>query len=419
MTIERLAQGIARRFGGLGTSRASFVRIHAWALAFLVAVSVLVPAHKVESRVSRRTLGPVQNVARSYHDQRAYLTSAFPRRGYFHIAWVQGSEGEVFRSEFRARHLATLVRRVLPKIDGRPVVIDVYYLPGMFLGDEYMSLLDALSTKPDMVVFSLNPVWVLNPLATHQWTQLETRAAAALAGRPRDWPVAAAMLSPSDLVWGLAQSALRPVAERTYWNQRVHDLVDNLGPLRRSKLERATRARRPSLEDRILHDRAYLFWFNRRLHLPAGTEFLLTRENMSAAKWATFMDASNDGRNQLNRLLLHAIARALTTARTPSYVYLSQINSPWLADPTMGRTMRGIEGQLAGLRGAFGARSIRFQPRSASRFVPGLRFLPLDTVHMTYTAGFAPYLARELCALEAQTGTRATCVPTGTGGEPS
>lgn len=411
MSIERLAQLVTRRFGGVGTTRGSFFRIHAWAIAFLVAASALSPAHTGENRARLRYLGGgVQNLARAYGDQRAYVSSPYPRKQYFHIAWIQGSEGEVFRGELPVKAVAATVRDALPRIDGRPVVVDIYYFPGAFLGDEYLSLLDALAAKPDLVVFSLNPVWVLNPLAAHQWMPLDARAALELAGKPRDWPVAAAMFSPSDLGWGFAQSHLRPVAERTYWSTRIHDLVDKLGPLNRSKLTTATAAHKLTLTERVLHDHTYLFLFNRRLHLPAGTAALLTRRNMTPARWAQYMNVANEGHNQLNRLLLDAIARALKASGVPSYVYLSQIN--WLAtDPAMGRTVSGIEHQLAGFQRAFTARNIRFQPKSASRFVAGMKFLPRDTVHLTATAGLGPYLARELCGLEAQLDKGATCTP--------
>ena len=57
--IDRISRYAAEHFGGLGTTRSSLIRIHVWALAFLVLVSSVASTHDLAGEVRAR-LGPVQ-----------------------------------------------------------------------------------------------------------------------------------------------------------------------------------------------------------------------------------------------------------------------------------------------------------------------------------------------------------------------
>ena len=410
MTVERLARLVTGRFGGVGTTRGSFVRMHVWAIVFLLAISAIAPKEPART-TRRRFFGPVQPVARSGSDQRGFSPSPFGKK-YFHIAWIMGSEGDIVPPRLGVEYLATRVRAALPEIDHRPVVVDMYYFLDMMLGDDYLSLLDALATKPDMVVMSLNALLLFNPRTVHQWKQLDARGALQLADDPRAWPVGAAMFSPSDLMWGLAQSHLGPVAERNYWSKRVHDLVDKLGPLDRSNLAAATAAAKPDRAARVLLEQPeYFFRKPKRPKAQPGRPAPSIPHYVTSA-----VDEMIREKHPLNSMLLRAIATALKASGVPSYVYLSQVNSSWLSTyPRFSRVIGVIEKELADFKAAFDARTIRFEPTSASRLVPGIEYLPDDAVHMRDPAGFGPYIASELCRLEAQVGKGASCTPAGSG----
>src|SRR3954469_3112152 len=97
--IERINEFVARRFGGVGTTRSSFLRIHAWALVFLLLASSLAATHG-QSLAFRRRLGPVEKLGLEQNDPRAFAASAFSKKKYFHIAWIAGSETEVYVNAF-------------------------------------------------------------------------------------------------------------------------------------------------------------------------------------------------------------------------------------------------------------------------------------------------------------------------------
>jgi hypothetical protein len=410
--IERINGFVARRFGGVGTTVGSFVRIHVWAIAFLVVISLVLPtrAGKLDSAPGFPSQIPLfssnaskilQRLTLDGADQRAFRKSPFGKQR-FRIAWIAGSEGAVYPPDHReGTYLAALAAKVLPKIDGRRVGIDLYAMPGIRLADIYFALLDAIKSKPDMIVIALNPVWVLNPVATHQWTQLDSKAANILIDKPPSWPLAASMLSPSDLVWGWASAHLKAVDDRASYSDDLQNLVKDLGPLDRSKLAEATKAQTPDRTQQVLSESTLAFWFEHRLHEPRAS---------GPDSWAKWIAESNKGESALNDMLLRAIAQELRAAKIPSYVYLAQVNSGWLTtNNAVESAVGGVEHQLVDMRGSFASENILYQPITASRFVQPLVFRPGDPVHMQAAAAMGPYLAEQLCTLVAKTGHHANC----------
>jgi hypothetical protein len=401
--IERIIELAARIGGGVGTTKWSFVRILAWTVAFVVLVSLLVPSRVPTPAIPATPNARVHNVALANDDQRSFTQTPSSKR-HFRIAWISGSEGQVFAHGVttveNSQYLASSVVRSLPKIDGRTVVVDVYDLPAMRVADAYFALLDAIRSKPDMIVMSLNPVFTLNPIAAHQWMQLDGDAARQLSTHPDTWPIAASLLSPSDLMWGVA-SKLQPFEDRSSYNVDIHDLVDDLGPLDRSDLTRATAAQHQQPFEQALGRPPVNFWLQHRLHL--GTALL------NSAGWARLIAESNKGTNALNKMVLRATARALRSSKIPSYVYLAQVNRRFLAtNHAFAHAVGEVEGQLRDMRKDFVGPGVIYRPETATRDVRGsLTFVNFDAVHLSTAGAMGPYLARELCRLARQVGT--TC----------
>jgi hypothetical protein len=403
--IERINELAARFGGGIGRTKWSFVRIHLWTLTFLVVISLLAPSKTGTLALPPTNAdAPVRSLALGLNDQRAFAPSPFGK-DRFRIAWITGSEGEVLRQGLtQGQFLASSATQSLPEIDGRKVAGEVYYFPAMRLADAYFALLDAIKTKPDMIVMSLNPVWTLDPIATQQWTQLDPKAARQLLTKPNAWPIGASLLSPSDLMWGIA-SELQPIKDRSSYSDDIHSLVDDLGPLDRSDLARATGAQQQSLYQQILSRPPPNFWFPYRLHL--------TDRVPNARGWARWIAQSNTGENALNKMLLRATATALRDSKIPSYVYLAQINRRFLTESkAVGNAIAGVERQLKQLRGDFTGPAILYRPKTATRFVRGqlaFRNLDRDPVHLSRADAMGPYLAKQLCLLAMQVGDQTTC----------
>jgi hypothetical protein len=424
MMIERINEFVARHARGVGTSARSFARIGGWTVLFLAFISILLPSREmtvaqvngpngkalagadgnalphVETFGVRRieAKSPVQNLKLSDNDQRGFTRSPFGKQR-FRIAWITGSEGGVFGPK-GSEYLPSSVLAHIPEIAGRKPAVDLYFLVAMRNADIYFALLDALATKPDMIVLSLNPVFVLSPIAEHQWMQLDANAARQLLDKPASWPIAASLLSPSDLMWGLGSAALGPIRDRWYYGARIRGMFDDFGPLDRSGLLAASVAQKPDRYQAALNA------------LPANF-FLAHRAPTDSAGtpdyWAASLAVENDGQNGLNKTVLRAIGRELRDSKIPSYVYLAQVNNAFLKEAPIREGLHGIEGQLADLRPEFAAPNILYQPTSIARFVAPQQFLRHDLVHLSQPGAFGPYVARQLCRLATQVGTKAVC----------
>lgn len=402
--IDRINDSLARHFGGVGTTKASLIRIMVWLVVFLVLLSSFATTHD-ESDAARALRGPVQILNRPSADQRGFAPSPFGKRE-FHIAWIFSSEGYVAKGNGAPLSMVAYdVQKSLPEIGGRKVVIDVYGFLGMGLGDLHLALMDALAAKPDLVLLSLNPVWAMNPVALHRVPELDARGAMAIAERPRDWPEGAALFSPSDLLWGLTQSKLTPVRERAYWSKEFHDLVDDLGPLDRSKLAEGALAHPPDETQKMLNTAAVTFWLKHRLGvLPDGGTARVEKDD-----WIRWINLSNRGDNQANARVLRAIGSELRESKIPSVVYLAQTNTTWASDPAFTEAVAGVEGQLRELAGSFRSRNILYEPRQMGRFVSGLVFS--DAVHVTNPGTIGAHLATQVCSVLDRVGRGTGCRP--------
>jgi hypothetical protein len=403
--IERINRYVARRFG-VGTTVGSLVRIHVWIVVFLVVLSLVLPTHnaRLALRVTKNT--SVVNVALSSNDPRAFGKSPFGK-DRFHIAWITGSEGVAKDVGYHV-FFASLLANRLPTIDGRKTVVDVYLLNAMRVADNYFTLLDAIASKPDMIVLSVNPAWAMSPIAVHQWTQLDSRAAVQLLSRPASWPIGAEFLSPSDLAWGLANSAFQPLRNRFYFSQRIHQAVDHFGPLDRAGLPAARATQKPDKAQQVQNMLPVDFWFQYRLHEPRA---------LGPVRWAQWLQKSNEGNNEIDKTVMRAIARELRRSKIPSYVFVAPVNAGWFAlSKPIQTQVGGIEHQLEQLRGDFTAPNIRYQPLTATRFVRGLLFRYRDLVHLRRAGPMGPYLAGQLCQLLNQVETKSTSCSSADGG---
>src|SRR5258708_7867267 len=126
--IERIGEFVARRFGGVGTTRGSFVRIFAWAVASLVVISLVVDSSP--PRVPATATPRVHFVTLSNSDPRAFASGRFPH-DRFRIAWISGSEGALLAGTRHSRTLESIANYVLPtlpEVNGRAVVVDAYVI---------------------------------------------------------------------------------------------------------------------------------------------------------------------------------------------------------------------------------------------------------------------------------------------------
>ena len=165
------------------------------------------------------------------------------------------------------RSIPGLVNNRIGSVDGRRTTTDIYFLNAIRLADELAALKRALATKPDMVVISLNPVWVLNDLAVQQWSYLDGLIARGSLWPPSSWPVAASLVSPGDVGWRALSGVSDAVNDRLYWGTKLTEKTSKI-----SFLDKVEGGKEPALTDlgELALRRPVDFWHEHYSAPPRG-----------------------------------------------------------------------------------------------------------------------------------------------------
>lgn len=388
------------RFGVTG-SVASLVRIHLWIFVGLLAIAAIKPppAHDQErsSYNLRIASSRVREIGADRNDWRGFHRSSADD-SVFRIGWVGGSSLQSI-GEGYYEFLPELVRERMPEIDGRPVDIDIYFLSGIRIFDEYVAVLDAIENDVDMLVVTLNPLWVFNDEAIQGWQNLNPTAAALLVDKPASWPLAAALLTPSDVLQGLTGGLFDATTDRWSYAAVVRDRLDGFTVLDRSV---APEPDEPTELGRIAKMQVpVIFWGEQRDDRPPGlTPF--------EAQAALLESADPDGPTW-NQHILGWMAAAIVDSKIPAFVYLAPVASESLAEPEVDSAVAGIESHLGEYGDDFDAPSVRFDPLSIGRDLPPIQFN--DLIHVGEAPALADYVAGLLCDFGEGQGLDPVCVP--------
>ena len=173
------------------------------------------------------------------NDTRGFATTH--DKGAFTIAWIGASENQSISST-KYTFVPAEVRKILPEIGDRPVVVDLYFLSGARIVDLYAAAQAAQASDADMVVLSLNPLWVFNDTAVQDWFNLNGETFVNAAADPSASPVLAATQTPRDVTLGEAARVFDAIRNRWTYSKSVRDLISHL-----SFLDTATRPPTPVL----------------------------------------------------------------------------------------------------------------------------------------------------------------------------
>ena len=331
-------------------------------------------------------MGPLDHGTRG--DARGF--DATTNDDVFKIAWIGGSEIQIIDNEAGTRTFVAIdVRDQLPMVDGRPVSIDLYFISGMRIADEYAAVLSAIEHDVDAIVLSLNPYWVFNDLSIQRWDNLDPLGSRYIASRPSSWPLAASLYSPSDLLWGWS-SDLDVMDDRYSWGVQLDARVSELGllpdPVAAPPADPATL----SELDQIRQMSSPMDFWSR--YAPAIDTTLTGQERQ-----AEVFDVSVNSRGSVNSRLVDLIGEVTTDSGIPTLVYLAQLNYDVVNDPLTGPQIALVEERLASHGAAYDSEAVRLVPEIMSRRAEGMVFN--DIAHVSDPGTMPAVLAADLCGL--------------------
>lgn len=381
---------------GLRLGWGSFVRMLVAALVVTLGVSWLLPARgrsPDESAYAAQIGSPdVFEVGADRGDQRGFFPTPVTD-DQFRIVWIGGSSLQGVDPDRRTFAPAEF-RRQVSKIDGRQVVIDMYFLSGMRIVDELAAVQIALDSNPDLVVVTLNPLWVLNDRAVHGWSNLDGRWFASSIRSPSSWPLTASFVGPSDAAWGTVGSRVGVVRDRYDWGRSLKELVGDWSPL-------TTQPPVPPAADEDVPELARIaqmqipvfFWDEYSSVQPAGA----STEDRQAA----LFDYEADNASGIPSRALGNLFGALATSGVPSFVYLAQIDDEMVAAPQVDAALARVELAVAESADEHASENLQVVPQSAIRTIGDMNFR--DPIHAFEIEPLVDYLTPLICSfLETQ-----------------
>ncbi len=393
-----IADRLLDRLGRLGYAATawSLVRIACVVAVSLVLVSLALGRHPGEltspwNKVNGTNKSHV--VSLTLGDTRGYRPTASPNS--FRIAWIGGSEvlGVAPR---KASIIPGLVNNRIKTVDGRRTNTDVYFQNAMRLADQLASLERALATKPDLVVVSLNPVWVLNDLAVQQWGYLDGMLAKGSLWPPSSWPVAASLVSPGDAGWRGLSSVVGVVADRLHWGTEMTEKTSKLSFLHQVKggAEPA-----PTGLGQLALRRPVDFWHQHYGGVPPDASLM--------QKQLSILHRGVNSESSLNARIVQQMLDMVRRAGVEAYFYVPAIAPDVYADPDGARYINQLRDQLADVAKGHTSEKVRFDTQGLQDRVPPTKYK--DIVHKLDPGPEVDVLTGDLCRLLEDTDHRTGC----------
>lgn len=397
MISDRLLAFLRERLGFV-TTTGSIVRIAVFAVAGLVIASLVLPARpgSVTTAPYNNVLATrnTRNVALPLGDTRGFMPTSRPNT--FRVAWIGGSETQAVGSKTRA-FIPRLVTDQIKTVDKMSVSTDIYYLNAIRLVDQLAGLSAALAAKPDLVVVSLNPVWVMNDVAVQQWGYLNGTLAQHSAWPRSRWPVAASLVSPGDAGWKVL-SRLSPsaVGDRFEWGVDLANATVDLTFL--DAVKQASSPSQTGLQKLALL-RPVDFWFSHFNRSNKGTSV--------AAKQLGILQREVASNSSFNRKVVQEMFEMVRHAGVDAYFYMPPIDPTVYAEPDAQAYIAQVRTMLTAATEGRTNDRVRFDPQGLQDRVPPTTFH--DIVHVLNGKPEATVLSRDLCALLVSRGKEPGC----------
>jgi hypothetical protein len=304
----------------------------------------------------------------------------------FTIAWVGGSTIQTVKPG-HGGFVAVDVLHRLPKIDGKPVQVNMYLMEASRIFDLYAATAQALATKPDLLVLDLNPLWLFNPNAIQSWNNLNPVALPDLVSQPGNWPLMTALYSPSDAALSLASGHASSIRDRWSYAEKLRTAVAKLSPLKEPPAAPASQRRLTGVQLIATMQSPLNFWNYYRL-IPHNTP--------GAERYPLTLRQSKTDGSALNDVIVGQMLKAIGDSGIPAIAYMSAVDPSTLVDPAVNSALHRVEAHLQSIASEHQARTLLVQSKSGTRFVHGLQFR--DMVHMTYDAPMVDLLANTICS---------------------
>ena len=399
MTWSRVLSLLEFR-GRLQPTWGSLLRISAWCIAGLMIVALVIPSRPgdpTRSPYQAQLSSPaVYEIGAPRGDERGFYPSQ-RSNDQFRIAWVAGSSIQGVDPERRTFVPAELQHQ-LHTINGREVSIDIYFLSGMRIIDELGAVIKAIDSNPDMLVVTLNPLWVLNDRAIQGWDNLDGQLFIGAGTSPKTWPLLLSIVSPSDILWASAGLHVNAFEDRYHWGVKLRDQFGDWSPLEIQP--RTDPGEEPPELAQVAAMQIPVFFWDKYDNIVSDD---VQGPNRQAASFKYVVES----RSPTARAALRSLLDRIKESGIPTYLYLAQYDDEIVAQPVVDQALDAVEDDLAKITAQYLSNLVVMRTESAIRAVGDMDFR--DAIHVYDVAPLTEHLYSELCEFTQSQGWEASC----------
>jgi len=392
--LDRLA-------GGAGKGPLSLLRIVAWMFVGLLLIGFAWPVAQPkysDNKYNHKILDPLAKIVTlDKNDTRGFKR---PNHGKaFTIAWIGPSTLQSI-SKTSYTFIPADVRKRIPVIDGRNVVVDIYFLSGARIMDLYAATQAALHSRADMIVLDLNPLWVYNDTELQGWSNLNGLTASHIIKSPSQWSLGAQFFSPEDVLTGLAATKIPAIRDRWTYAQKVRNHLSWFSVLNEKTPPPSSGPLSPLQQVAAMTD-PLQFWVKYRFSPTAKNQSIADRQ-------LAFLQGANLSGGTISDDVVSHLFGILAGAKIPAYVYVPPLSQTALKDPRFSASLAKIENHLAAQAAQHPGPLLLVNSQSLGRVLPPMEFN--DIVHVAKDGPMVTYLAHAICNHLLNTKTVQHCV---------
>ena len=338
-------------------------RICVYTIVGFLSFSWLLQTRVSVSSTATATPGSVEVVLNDRNDPTAFQ----PRDAgeTFRIAWVGGSEFDT-ETGLLPKYLAEQVQT----ISGKPISIDAYLVQGMRTTDDYMAIRSAIDSKPDAIIFSLNPIWLFNSAAAQGWQQSSPELLRVSIGEPMGIKRALLFSKPWDVLMTAIAPASILVRDRFTFSNALRNKAESFWPENlRLTGKNSTSSKLANLRD----DKSPVeFWLAEKDGLGLNESWTGSSANIQTVR---------------------DMFAALESSSVPAYVYLGQLNPDYLAQNS--EAVTEVESQLENIASLSG--NSYYQTGVLNDYLPLEEALFKDNVHFLNGEPAGTFISQIFC----------------------
>lgn len=375
------------------------IRIAFWVAFFLTAASLYLPSAPENVPFEASPRNPRLRLTATIAEDPRFMLK-LPRQEGINIAWITDSSGAVFpadkyvaEAEYKdTKLIPSLALDRLQKLARTDNIgVDLSIQPGLRSLENYSSVAAAIESKPDMIVLSFNPFWLLNGYEIHKRRAHLNRASGLWAEHPPAWPWLLTLASPANNLWTALGSKYAIISDMSLYKGRIEAMLP--------RFPTPQAANKPAeQEDRVqLIKSNVVFWVCYGALREKCLPIVKPTGGVDNKLWYREMLKLSDLQSYgMARDIWQKTLDMLAHSGIPTYIYMMPSGPDVKLDDAAYEKLQEMEKLLELSADRYKDTNVHITPRIPPDVLRTMKFRPDDSAHVITQGKFDHYLAQQI-----------------------